>query len=218
MTGPLDQAREALLLARRHLDVALLAVDRARDATPVKPAFDETLFRRLWADGARPTEISARFGWKSPKSVYDSAEALDLPKRRFRRGRLPESERRSLAAGPISAPLTAPMRVAPADEHPASRFDARKSARPAPVTDHIPAAPRPDAAAGPAPIDAIYKFLRERDADIVPLGRGCWLLNGRRKITAEELREIANRKRALLNLPPFNAEWPEDLRVREFPK
>ena len=58
-------------------------------------------------------------------------------------------------------------------------------------------------------VDPIVQFLRSRDYSVVRVGEGQFRLDGRRVVSADELRQKANQVRASLGQPPFASRMGE---------
>jgi len=76
-----------------------------------------------------------------------------------------------------------------------------------PSHDKRPPTASPEETNGPEAvgIDSVVHFLRTRDYTVVPTEDGCYDLDGRKALTAQELFERANKVRAQLKRPTWSA-------------
>ena len=173
---------------------------------------DDDTLRRLWHSSQPLEDIAAELGRSTP-SLYCRARALGLSRRHARSSiaiRPASSGHDALAAGQARADDLNPCR----DQH------RNGSKRPAPARSGSDRGRAPSrrlrAAAHSAVqeradsgIDPIIHFLRSRDYSVIRAEEGRYRLDGRRVLSATELREKANQVRQALGQPPFATQPAE---------
>jgi hypothetical protein len=175
-------------------------------------AADDDNLRRLWHSSQPLEDIAAELGRSTP-SLYCRARDLGLSRR---------NAKSSTATGSASSghdPLAAVQATA-ADLKPCRAQHRNGSKRPAPErngSDRGRAPSRPLRAVAHSAvqeqadsgIDPIIHFLRSRDYSVIRAEEGRYRLDGRRVLSATELREKANQVRQALGQPPFATQPAE---------
>lgn len=177
-------------------------------------ALDDDNLRRLWHSNQPLEDMAAELGRSTP-SLYCRARALGLSRRNAK------SSTATMSASNGHDPLAAGQARA-ADLNPRRAEHRNGSKRPAPARNGSDrgGAPsrRPHAAAHSAVqvpadsgIDPIIQFLRSRDYSVIRAEEGRYRLDGRRVLSASELREKANQVRQALGQPPFATQPVEPI-------
>jgi len=175
-------------------------------------AADDENLRRLWHSCQPLEDISEEMGRTVP-SLYCRARALGFSKRSVK----PESCADS-APGPAEQRRPAPAPTAALERYRSRQRGGPK--RPGQVggggdrrvgpSRPVPASARTVAyETGDLSIEPVIHFLRSRDYSVVRVEEGRYRLDGRRVLSATELREKANQVRQALGQPPFAAQVAE---------
>jgi hypothetical protein len=151
---------------------------------------DDAILRQCWADNSAVEEIA----WKlerSPASIYGRARQLGLHREKSTSVR--GSRRQDMHVGNgIGVEQEG-------QESPTERQGSRQTDGPQVLNGSTED--------DPISIDSVVRFLRTRDYSVVRTKDGCYRLDGRDTVTAEQLFERANRVRERLGRPT----WPGPL-------
>jgi hypothetical protein len=176
-------------------------------------AADDENLRRLWHSSQLLEDIAEEMGRTTP-SLYCRARALGFSKRSVKLQSCSDS-----AAESAEQHRPAPAPAAVLERYRAQqRGGPKRSGQVRGGGDRRVGAPsRPVSSAarsvadevGDLSIDPIIHFLRSRDYSVIRVEDGHFRLDGRRILSASELREKANQVRRTLGQPPFAAQPAE---------
>jgi hypothetical protein len=185
-------------------------------------AEDDALLRRRWRSQRSLEEIAEELD-RTVASLYSRARALGMPKRGALAAEdFAEAAAPNAAVAAASHPASCLRRHAPDVEPARSRqtgFKVERFLPPRRSGRKTAAGPKnADRKGGGSPcgrsvpddhpgtgVEPIIHFLRSRDYSVVRVEEGRFRLDGRRILSADELREKANQVRKTLGQPPFGA-------------
>ena len=197
--GPMTKARQEPAAAAPDVGPAaeLKAVEPKEEAEPEEPAQQATVQEE-----------------PAPAVTVQEAPVQETPVREEEAGDGPAGEdgKAAEAAAGKSVVLSpnARRQVMPRERH---RFsaggDALQTGRPRHGFGRKTIAAA-SSVASPMFVDSVIQFLRSRDYSVVRVGDGQFRLDGRRVMTADELREKANQVRKSLGQAPFTSQLDKE--------